>query len=82
MSTCRFCTLGCHYVISHKGQPSKLVRVCLIDIAEVVLRDLENALLLFSKTLMNHALPISRNVPHQWGFGYGYFMKPLVPGEI
>lgn len=82
MSTCRVCTCGCHFVISHKGQPGNLVRFCLSDTAEAVLRDLENALLLFSETLMIHALPISRNVPHQWGFGYGFLVKPLVPGEI
>lgn len=69
-------------VIFHKGQPGNLVQFCLSGIAKAVLRDLENILLLFSETLMIYALPISRNVPHQWGVGYGYLVKPLVPTEI
>lgn len=82
MSSCRVCTCGCHFVISHKEKPGDLVWFCPSDTAEAVLGDLANGLLLFSETLMIHALPISRNVPHQWGFAYGDLVKPLVPGEF
>lgn len=82
MSIFRACTFSCHFVIFHTGQPDSLVRFCLSDITGAVFHGLENPMLLFSAILIIYALPISRNVPHQWGFDYGWLVKPLDPEEI